>query len=205
LSDETKPSDAPTATGTVSSDFPVYKKPAMYGQTLLHYRVVKKLGEGGMGEVYLARDERLDRDVAIKVLPIPRDVLEETQRLGRFQREARLLASLNHPNIATLYGVERHEDRHFFVMELVQGETLSARLENGPIAIEDAFEFARQIAVGLGAAHDEGIIHRDLKPSHRRPHHRAADHPGAGAEGAEGEAGRGVGLADPQRRPRAPA
>jgi len=133
------------------------------GTTLGHYRIVDKIGEGGMGVVYRANDERLDRDVAIKVLP--EAVAEDAQRLARFEREAKLLASLSHQNIATLYGLEEHEGQRFLVMELVEGETLADRIESGPIPVEDVLPVALQIAEGLEAAHEKGIIHRDLKPA----------------------------------------
>jgi hypothetical protein len=133
------------------------------GTTLGHYRIVEKIGEGGMGEVYRARDERLDRDVAVKVLP--EAVAEDPQRLARFEREAKLLASLSHQNIATLHGLEEHKGQRFLVMELAEGETLAARLKNGAIPVDDALAIARQIAEGLEAAHEIGIIHRDLKPA----------------------------------------
>jgi serine/threonine-protein kinase len=135
----------------------------MIGTTLGHYRITAKIGEGGMGEVYRANDERLDRDVAIKVLP--EAVAEDPQRLARFEREAKLLASLSHQNVATLYGLEEHEEQRFLVMELAEGETLADRIKKGPIVVEDALEIARQIAEGLEAAHECGIIHRDLKPA----------------------------------------
>jgi len=135
----------------------------LIGRTLGHYRIVDKIGEGGMGEVYRAHDERLDRDVAIKVLP--EDLAEDPQLLARFEREAKLLASLSHQNIATLYGLEEHEDRRFLVMELAEGETLAERIKRGPIPVDDALDYARQIAEGLESAHENGIIHRDLKPA----------------------------------------
>ncbi len=135
----------------------------MIGSTLGHYRIVEKIGEGGMGEVYRAHDERLDRDVAVKVLPA--SVAQDPERIARFEREAKLLASLNHPNIATLYGLEEHEGRRFLVMELAEGETLAERLKKGQIPVEDALPVALQIAEGLEAAHEHGIIHRDLKPA----------------------------------------
>jgi len=135
----------------------------MIGTTLGHYRITAKIGEGGMGVVYRAHDERLDRDVAIKVLP--EDVAEDPQRLARFEREAKLLASLNHTNVAILHGHEEHEGHRFLVMELVEGEDLAARIKRGPIPVDDALETARQIAEGLEAAHEKGIIHRDLKPA----------------------------------------
>ena len=116
-----------------------------------------------MGVVYRAHDERLERDVAIKVLP--EAVAEDPQRLARFEREAKLLASLSHQNVATLHGLEEHEGQRFLVMELAEGETLAERIKKGPIVVEDALEIARQIAEGLEAAHEYGIIHRDLKPA----------------------------------------
>jgi len=128
-----------------------------------HYRITEKLGAGGMGVVYRAHDERLDRDAAIKVLP--EEVARDEERLARFEREAKLLACLSHQNIATLYGLEEHEGQRYLVMELAEGETLAERIERAPIPIEDALDWARQIAEGLEAAHDKGIVHRDLKPA----------------------------------------
>jgi serine/threonine protein kinase len=128
------------------------------GHTLGPYRVLDKLGEGGMGEVYRARDTKLHRDVAIKVLP---EIFAlDPDRLARFTREAQVLASLNHPNIGQIYGIEGQA----LVMELVDGEDLSAIIARGPIPIGEALPIARQIAEGLEAAHDQGIVHRDLKP-----------------------------------------
>jgi serine/threonine-protein kinase len=135
----------------------------MIGTTVSHYRITAKLGEGGMGEVYRAHDERLDRDVAIKVLP--EEVAQDEARLARFEREAKLLASLNHTNIATLHGLEEHEGQRFLVMELAEGETLAERIKKGAIPVDDALPIALQIAEGLEAAHEQGIIHRDLKPA----------------------------------------
>ena len=135
----------------------------LVGQTLGHYRIVEQVGAGGMGEVYRAHDERLDRDVAIKVLP--EEVAQDPERLARFEREAKLLASLSHQNIATLHGLGEHEGQRFLVMELVEGETLAERIKKGPLPIDDALDYARQIAEGLEAAHERGIIHRDLKPA----------------------------------------
>ena len=136
----------------------------MIGKTIGSYTVLAKLGEGGMGEVYRARDSKLKREVAIKVLPA--DVADDPERLARFQREAEVLASLNHPYIAQVYGVEHPpEGGHALVMELVEGEDLAQRLARGPIVIDDALPIARQIAEALEAAHDAGIIHRDLKPA----------------------------------------
>jgi predicted Ser/Thr protein kinase len=131
----------------------------MIGQVLGPYQVLARLGEGGMGEVYRARDTALDRDVALKVLP--ESFASDPDRLMRFTREAKTLASLNHPNIAAIYGVEARA----LVMELVEGEDLSHRISQGPIPIADALPIARQIAEALEAAHEAGIIHRDLKPA----------------------------------------
>jgi serine/threonine protein kinase len=122
------------------------------------YRIICPLGSGGMGEVYRAHDSKLGRDVAIKILPP--EFARDPERLGRFRREARTLASLNHPNIAAIYGLEESGDVDCLVLELVEGETL-----HGPLAIEKALDYARQVADGLEAAHEQGIIHRDLKPA----------------------------------------
>ncbi len=123
------------------------------------YEIVAPLGAGGMGEVYRARDSKLKREVAIKVLPA--DVAGDHERLARFQREAEVLASLNHPNIAHIHGLEENA----LVMELVEGEDLAQRIARGPIPIDEALPIARQIADALEAAHEAGIIHRDLKPA----------------------------------------
>ncbi len=135
----------------------------MFGTTLSHYQILEKLGAGGMGVVYRARDMKLGRDVAIKVLP--EELQHDAERLSRFEREARLLASLNHPHVATLYGFEEASGTRFLVMELVEGETLADRIARHPLPIEEALPLFRQIAEGLEAAHEKGIIHRDLKPS----------------------------------------
>ena len=127
------------------------------------YEVTGLLGAGGMGEVYRARDANLDREVAIKVLP--QLVAADEDRLKRFEREARVLASLNHPNIAQVFGIEDAAGSRALVMELVQGEDLSARVARGPIPLADALPIARQIAEALEAAHEQGVIHRDLKPA----------------------------------------
>lgn len=116
-----------------------------------------------MGEVYRARDTKLDRDVAIKVLP--EEFARDAERLARFERETKVLASLNHPNIATLHGLEEHDGRQLLVMELVEGETLAERIARRPLPIDEAIPLFVQIAEGLEAAHDKGVIHRDLKPA----------------------------------------
>ncbi len=131
--------------------------------TFGHYELSDKLGEGGMGEVYRAHDTRLGRDVAIKLLP---DALaSDAERLARFEREAKVLAALNHPNIAAIYGLEEDAGRRALVLELVPGETLQQRLRHGAIPVADALLVASQIATALDAAHEQGIIHRDLKPA----------------------------------------
>src|SRR5512136_3502535 len=118
----------------------------MIGKTLSHYRIIEKLGEGGMGEVFRAEDTNLHRHVAIKVLPD--EFAHDAERLARFQREAQVLASLSHPNIATLYGLEESDGKRFIVMELVEGETLAHRLLKGPLPLDEALEVCCQIAEG---------------------------------------------------------
>jgi eukaryotic-like serine/threonine-protein kinase len=128
------------------------------------YEIVAQIGAGGMGEVYKAHDTKLGRDVAIKVLPSA--FVNDPERLARFQREARMLASLNHPNIATIHGLEQSNGTHFLIMELVSGETLAERIKReGAVPVEEALKVAIQIAEALEAAHEKGIIHRDLKPA----------------------------------------
>src|ERR1700682_3146803 len=134
------------------------------GRRLGPYEILSAIGAGGMGEVYQAHDTKLGRDVAIKVLP--EAFAHDPERLSRFQREAKMLASLNHPNIATIYGLEQSGDTSYLVMELVSGETLADRIKReGAVPIEEALTIARQIAEALEAAHEKGIIHRDLKPA----------------------------------------
>jgi serine/threonine protein kinase len=133
------------------------------GTRLGIYEVVGRLGKGGMGEVYRARDTRLGREVAIKVLS--HEVRSDPDRLKRFRREATLLASLNHPNIASIYGLEEPESGPFLVLELVEGVTLEERLRRGPLPLAEALSMAREVVSALVAAHERGIIHRDLKPS----------------------------------------
>ncbi len=133
------------------------------GDRLGRYEILATLGVGGMGEVYRARDIELDREVAIKVLL--EAVAKDPERIARFEREARVLASLSHQNIATLYGIDEHEGLRFLVMELAEGETLADRLKKSGLAMDEALEIARKIAEGLEEAHGEGIVHRDLKPA----------------------------------------
>ena len=135
------------------------------GTRLGPYEVINLLGAGGMGEVYRARDTRLERHVALKL--VLESFVADRERTLRFEREAKTLASLNHPNIATLHGIEQVDGRHFLVMELVEGETLAARIAQYPagIPVDDTLQFARQIAEALEAAHEKGIVHRDLKPA----------------------------------------
>jgi Tol biopolymer transport system component len=133
------------------------------GTRLGSYEVVAQIGAGGMGEVYQAHDTKLGRDVAIKVLPA--NFVNDPKRLSRFQREARMLAALNHPNIATIYGLEQTSGAACLVMELVPGETLADRVKTGPLPIEEALKIGVQIAEALEAAHEKQIIHRDLKPA----------------------------------------
>src|SRR6202521_4007643 len=124
------------------------------------YEMVALIGAGGMGEVYQAHDTKLGRDVAIKVLP--EAFAHDAERLSRFQREAKMLASLNHPNIATIHGLEQSGGTSYLVMELVPGETLAERVKAGALGIEEALKIAVQIAEALEAAHEKGIIHSDL-------------------------------------------
>ncbi len=133
------------------------------GTKLGPYEILSPLGAGGMGEVSLANDSKLDRKVAIKVLP--ELMTRDKERVARFEREAKLLASLNHPNIAAIYGFDDSDGARFLVMEYVEGETLGSHLKNGPVAVEDALDIAKQIAEALEAAHEQGVIHRDLKPA----------------------------------------
>jgi serine/threonine protein kinase len=133
------------------------------GKMIGHYRILSILGAGGMGEVYRAHDTKLKRDVALKVLP--EAFGRDDERLARFQREAHILASLNHPNIATIHDIEGYGELHFLVLEFIAGATLAERVKRGPLPIKEALQFAKQIADALEAAHDRGIIHRDLKPA----------------------------------------
>ncbi len=135
----------------------------MHPPTIGPYKIERELGRGGMGEVFLARDTRLDRQVAIKAMPA--DFSKDVDRLARFQREAKVLASLSHPNIGAIYGLEEASGHQYLVLEFIEGETLTDRLKQGPIPIDEALPLAKQIAEALEAAHEKGVIHRDLKPS----------------------------------------
>ena len=134
----------------------------MIGSKLAHYEITAHLGSGGMGDVYQATDTKLNRSVAIKILPAV--FASDAERLLRFGREAQMLAALNHPNIAQIYGIEESGDTRCIVMELVQGETLQERIKRGPLPLDEALTITKEIAIALEAAHDKGVIHRDLKP-----------------------------------------
>jgi len=133
------------------------------GKSLAHYRIVEKIGAGGMGEVYRASDSRLGRNVALKILP--EAFAKDPERIARFQREAQVLAQLNHPNIASIYGLEKEGETFALALELVEGPTLADRIRSGPIPASEALPIARQIAEAMESAHESGIVHRDLKPA----------------------------------------
>jgi eukaryotic-like serine/threonine-protein kinase len=161
----------------VSRSFPVawklYSRRSAYqefqmiasGTHLGRYEIRSKLGAGGMGEVYRARDEKLNRDVAIKVLPAA--LSQDTDRLRRFEQEAQAAGALNHPNILAVYDVGTHEGAPYIVSELLEGEELREQLNDGLLPQRKALDYAQQIAQGLAAAHERGITHRDLKPENR--------------------------------------
>src|ERR1700737_1287793 len=132
------------------------------GTRLGPYEILSPLGAGGMGEVYRARDRKLDREVAVKVLP--QSVAADPDALSRFEREAKAVAALSHPNILSIFDFGTHDGVSYAVMELLEGETLRGKLDAGPIAQKQAVDYALQVAKGLSAAHKKGVIHRDLKP-----------------------------------------
>ena len=135
----------------------------MIGKRIAHYEITAKIGEGGMGEVYRATDTKLNRDVALKILP--EQFASDSQRMGRFQREAEVLASLDHPNIGAIHGIEDVGETKALVLQLIEGPTLADRIAEGPIPVDEALPLALQITEALEAAHEKGIIHRDLKPA----------------------------------------
>jgi serine/threonine protein kinase len=153
------------------------------GQRIGPYEILAKLGAGGMGEVYRATDTNLKRQVAIKVLPAT--LAGDPERLARLQREAEVLASLNHPGIAHIYGLEDADGAKALVMELVEGATLADRLVRGPLPFDEALPIAKQIAEALEAAHEQGIVHRDLKPANNKHKARGAPPPRAGDDRLE--------------------
>src|SRR5215471_7028988 len=135
----------------------------MIGSKLGVYEITALVGKGGMGEIYRGRDAKLKRDVAIKILP--EEWARDADRLSRFQREAEVLASLNHPNIAAIYDVQEAEGSRFLVLELIEGETLADRIRRGPIPVDEALNITKSICEAVEAAHEKAIIHRDLKPA----------------------------------------
>ena len=137
--------------------------PLTIGTQLGLYEIIALLGKGGMGEVYRARDLKLKREVAIKILP--EEFSRDADRVSRFQREAEVLASLNHPNIAGIHDLAEANGSRYLVLELVEGETLADRIDRGPIPVEEALNIALQICEALEAAHEKGVVHRDLKPA----------------------------------------
>ena len=135
----------------------------MIGEALSHYKILEKIGAGGMGEVYRAHDSKLGRDVALKVLP--KEMANDPERRKRFEREARSVATLKHPNIVTIHSVEESNGTHFITMELVEGKTLSALIPENGLSLEQFFTWGISLTDAVSSAHDKGITHRDLKPA----------------------------------------
>src|SRR5438045_4251970 len=134
----------------------------MIGETISHYRILSKVGAGGMGEVYLAQDTKLDRKVALKILPA--DVAAHPDRMKRFVQEAKAASGLNHPNIITIHEIDQTDSGHFIATEFIDGETLRQRMRDAPMKLGAVLDISVQIASALSAAHAAGIVHRDIKP-----------------------------------------